>query len=41
MYGFVSLNKYFSTGEWLKIVIKKIRQIQKKGKVPIIGIDIC
>ena len=36
MYGFVSLNKHFSTGEWLKIVIKKIRQIQKKGKVPII-----
>ena len=36
MYGFVSLSKHFSTGEWLKIVIKKIRQIQKKGKVPII-----
>ena len=36
MYGFVDLNKKFSTGEWLKIVIKTIKEIKKRKKIPII-----
>ena len=36
LYGFVSVRKKFSTGHWLKIVIKKIRQQWKRGKIPII-----
>jgi len=36
LYGFVSVRKKFSTGLWLKLVIKKIRQQWKRGKVPII-----
>jgi tRNA dimethylallyltransferase len=36
LYGVVELNKNFSTGQWLKIVIKKIKDIQKKKKVPIL-----
>ena len=35
LYGFVELNKNFSTGQWLKLAIKKIKEIQKKGKTPI------
>ena len=36
LYGFISVKKKFSTGHWLKIVIKKIKQQWKKGKTPII-----
>ena len=36
LYGFVSVKKNFSTGHWLKIVIKKIKEIWKKGKTPIV-----
>ena len=36
MYGVVDLNKNFSTGEWLKIVIKKIKEIKKRKKIPIL-----
>ena len=36
LYGFVSVRKKFSTGHWLKIVIKKIKQQWKRGKIPII-----
>ena len=36
LYGFISVKKKFSTGSWLKIVIKKIKQLWKKGKTPII-----
>jgi len=36
MYGVVDLNKKFSTGEWLKAVIKKIKEIQKRKKIPIL-----
>jgi len=36
LYGFISVKKKFSTGHWLKIVIKKIKKQWKKGKTPII-----
>ena len=36
LYGFCDVKKNFSTGEWLKLSIKKIKEIQKKNKVPII-----
>ena len=36
LYGFCDVKKNFSTGEWLKLSIKKIKRIQKKNKVPII-----
>ncbi len=36
LYGFQSVKKNFSTGIWLKLVIKKIKEIRKRNKVPII-----
>ena len=36
LYGFRSVKKNFSTGHWLKIVIKKIEGQWKAGKVPIV-----
>ena len=30
LYGFQSVTKKFSTGVWLKLVVKKINEIQKK-----------
>ena len=36
MYGIVNLNKKFSTGQWLKIAIKKIKEIKKRKKIPIL-----
>jgi tRNA dimethylallyltransferase len=36
LYGFVSVKKSFSTGHWLKMVGKKIKEIQKRKKIPII-----
>ena len=36
LYGFCDVKKNFSTGEWLKLSIKKIKEIRKKKKVPII-----
>jgi len=36
LYGVVDLNEKFSTGQWLKLVIKKIKNIQKKKKIPIL-----
>jgi len=36
IYGIVDLNKKFSTGQWLKIVIKKIKEIKKRKKIPIL-----
>ena len=36
MYGFVDLNKKFSTGQWLNVAIKKIKEIKKRKKIPII-----
>ena len=35
LYGFVDINKSFSTGYWLKFVIKKIKEISRKKKIPI------
>lgn len=36
LYGVVDLNKKFSTGQWLELAIKKIKNIQKKKKIPIL-----
>jgi len=36
LYGFRSVKKKFSTGHWLKIVIKKIEEQWKSGRTPII-----
>ncbi|MAH90038.1 MAG: tRNA (adenosine(37)-N6)-dimethylallyltransferase MiaA [Candidatus Pelagibacter sp.] len=36
LYGFKSSRVVFSTGKWLKLAESKIRQIVKKGKVPIL-----
>jgi len=36
LYGFVNLNEKFSTGQWLELAIKKIKNIQKKKKIPIL-----
>jgi tRNA dimethylallyltransferase len=36
MYGIVDLNKNFSTGQWLEKAIKKIKEIKKRKKIPIL-----
>ena len=36
LYGMIDLNKSFSTGQWLKLTIKKIKEIKKRGKIPIL-----
>ncbi len=36
LYGFCDVKKKYSTGEWLKLLLKKIRDIRKIKKVPII-----
>jgi tRNA dimethylallyltransferase len=36
LYGFQSVKKNFSTGDWLKLVHKKILEIKKRKKIPII-----
>ena len=36
LYGFQNSKKDFSTGDWLKIVIKKISEIKKRKKIPIL-----
>ena len=36
LFGFQSSSAVFSTGKWLKLAEKKIHQILKKGKVPIL-----
>ena len=36
MYGVVDLSKKFSTGQWLKTAIKKIKEIKKRKKIPIL-----
>ena len=33
LYGTIDLNKKFSTGEWLKAAIKKIKEIKKRKKL--------
>jgi len=36
LYGFQSVKKKFSTGNWLKLVIEKIQLIKKRKKIPIL-----
>ena len=36
LYGFQSVKKNFSTGQWLTLVKKKIKEIKKKNKIPIL-----
>ena len=36
LYGFCDVKKKYSTGEWLKFLLKKIKEIRKRNKVPII-----
>ncbi|MDA9678330.1 tRNA (adenosine(37)-N6)-dimethylallyltransferase MiaA, partial [Candidatus Pelagibacter sp.] len=36
LYGFQSVKKTFSSGDWLKLVNKIIRDIKKRKKVPIL-----
>jgi len=36
LYGFCDVKKKYSTGEWLKLLIKKIKDIRKRKKVPIV-----
>jgi len=36
LYGFQSVTKNFSTGAWLKLVERKIKEIKKRNKVPIL-----
>tara|TARA_B100000287_G_scaffold84169_1_gene76840 strand:- start:955 stop:1866 length:912 start_codon:yes stop_codon:yes gene_type:complete len=36
LYGFLSIKKKFSTGQWLKLSSKKIKDIQYKNKIPIL-----
>ena len=36
LYGFQSVKNKFSTGQWLKLVKKKIKEIRNKKKIPIL-----
>ena len=36
LYGFCDVRKNYSTGEWLKSLLKKIKDIRKRKKIPII-----
>jgi len=36
LYGFQNVKKKFSTGNWLKFAISKIKKIKKKNKIPIL-----
>jgi tRNA dimethylallyltransferase len=36
LYGVVDLDKKFSTGQWLNTTIKKIKEIKKRKKIPIL-----
>ena len=36
LYGFLNVTKKFSTGEWLKLCQKKIKEIQSRNKIPIL-----
>ena len=36
LYGFHDVKKNFSTGDWLKLVLKKIYEIKKRKKIPIL-----
>ena len=36
LYGIIDPNINFSTGQWLKLAIKKIKEVRKKKKIPIL-----
>ena len=36
LYGFHSVKNNFSTGDWLKVTIKKIKEVKKRKKIPIV-----
>ena len=36
LFGFKSVKDKFSTGQWLKLVVKKVKEIKKKNKAPIL-----
>ena len=36
LFGFHSVKKKFSTGDWLKLAKKKIKDVKKRKKVPIL-----
>ena len=36
LYGFQNVTENFSTGDWLKLVNKKIKEVKKRKKVPIL-----
>ena len=36
LYGFCDVRKNYSTGEWLKLLLKKIKDIRKRKMIPII-----
>ena len=36
LYGFYDVKNNFSTGDWLKLAIKKIKEIREKKKIPIL-----
>tara|TARA_B100001175_G_scaffold61422_1_gene49775 strand:- start:29 stop:823 length:795 start_codon:yes stop_codon:yes gene_type:complete len=36
LYGFQNIKKNFSTGDWLKLTTKKIKEIKKRKKIPIL-----
>ena len=36
LYGIISVKNKFSTGHWLKLATKKIKEILKKNKTPIV-----
>ncbi len=36
LYGFLNATKNFSTGDWLRLALKKIKDVQKRKKTPIL-----
>ena len=36
LYGIVNVNKNFSTGAWLKLAVRKIKEIERRKKIPIV-----
>ena len=36
LYGFQDAKNNFSTGEWLKLAVKKIKEVRKRKKIPIL-----
>ena len=36
LYGIIDVRKNFSTGKWLKLAIKKIKEVKNRKKIPIL-----